>query len=292
MGVYQRLFTWAVIEDELRLRWAANPASFKAHEKSVIKEWRPSRRSFEFEKSTLWRFRDRGDWCVHSSEYRGNWSPRLVRNLILKFSRRGETVLDPFVGGGTTAIECYLEGRNFVGVDVNTWGVRMTRQKISHMKRVSRQNKEYDLPDVKILIRRGDSRDLSFLSNESIHLICAHPPYGDSLSYTRSAKGDLSLIHDIDEFREAMREIAAECSRVLKRSRTCAVLIGDIRKDGKLITLERKVSDEFTKVGFELRERIIKEQFKDKSTAFYLNMPKRGLHWIAHEYLLIFKKAA
>lgn len=43
---------------------------------------------------TVWSFPDRGDWATHVGNYRGNWSPHIPRNLILRYTQPGELVLD------------------------------------------------------------------------------------------------------------------------------------------------------------------------------------------------------
>lgn len=64
--------------------------------------------NFEQECSTVWSFARRGKWATHNSKYRGNWAPEVVRNLILRYSKEKYCLLDPMIGGGTTAIECKL----------------------------------------------------------------------------------------------------------------------------------------------------------------------------------------
>lgn len=45
--------------------------------------------------------------------------PQLPRSILAKFARRGDTVLDPFCGSGTTLVEARLGGIHSVGVDIN-----------------------------------------------------------------------------------------------------------------------------------------------------------------------------
>ena len=71
------------------------------------------------ESNTIWSFPDRGNWATHDGNYRGNWSPYIVRNLLLRYSFYEDLVLDQFVGGGTTLVEAKLLNRNAIGVDVN-----------------------------------------------------------------------------------------------------------------------------------------------------------------------------
>jgi hypothetical protein len=50
-------------------------------------------KDFKEERTTVWSFKQRGDWATHSGEYRGNWSPYIPRNVILKYSKaRGVSV--------------------------------------------------------------------------------------------------------------------------------------------------------------------------------------------------------
>ena len=78
--------------------------------------WQPP--DFQLEASSLWSFPDRGSWATHDGGYRGNWSPDIPRNVMLRYTRPGDLVLDPFVGGGTTAIEAKLVGRDCVALDI------------------------------------------------------------------------------------------------------------------------------------------------------------------------------
>ncbi|MBW9222639.1 hypothetical protein KKP97_06290 [Methanothermococcus sp. SCGC AD-155-C09] len=57
------------------------------------------------ERTTVWSFSDRGNWATHKGNYRGNWSPYIPRNLILKYTQKGDWVLDQMMGSGTTLVE-------------------------------------------------------------------------------------------------------------------------------------------------------------------------------------------
>ena len=80
---------------------------------------------FELETNTVWAFPNRGKWATHDAKYRGNWSPYIPRNVIVRYSAQGDLVLDQFVGGGTTAVEAKLTGRNFIGIDINPLAVEL-----------------------------------------------------------------------------------------------------------------------------------------------------------------------
>jgi len=71
-------------------------------------------KDFSLESNTVWSFKSRGNWATHNGNYRGNWSPYIPRNIILRYSQENDLVLDYFCGSGTTAVECKLLNRNFI----------------------------------------------------------------------------------------------------------------------------------------------------------------------------------
>jgi hypothetical protein len=66
---------------------------------------------FELECTTVWAFPRRGNWATHTSDWRGNWSPEVARNLILRYSKEKDHLLDCMIGGGTSAIEAKILNR-------------------------------------------------------------------------------------------------------------------------------------------------------------------------------------
>lgn len=84
--------------------------------KNRIIKWQPE--DFELEMTTHWSFPQRGDWATHDAKWRGNWSPYIPRNIILRYSQKGDLVLDQFAGGGTTLVEAKLLNRDIIGIDI------------------------------------------------------------------------------------------------------------------------------------------------------------------------------
>ena len=234
---------------------------------------------FELETNTVWSFPNRGKWATHDAKYRGNFSPYVAKNIILRYSQEGDTVLDQFVGGGTTLIECKLNNRNGIGIDINPEAVKLTREKL-----------KFDSPyDVKMSVRKGNSCKLK-LDDESVDLICTHPPYSNIISYSDGIVGDLSQLKYKD-FLLAMEKVAEECYRVLKKDKYCAIVMGDTRKNGMVQPLGFEVMQRFVNVGFKQKEIIIKEQHNCKATGFWkTNSMKYNFLLLAHEYIFIFKK--
>ncbi|MBM3701026.1 MAG: hypothetical protein FJW68_08980 [Actinobacteria bacterium] len=239
-------------------------------------------KDFELEKSTVWSFKSRGSWATHNGNYRGNWSPYIPRNIILRYSNEGDVVLDYFCGAGTTAIECKLLNRNFKGFDINSHAIELTKRNLEF-------GYDASLFNPCITADVGDARYLNIESG-SIDLICAHPPYSNIISYTADNPDDLSGL-DINSFLEEMNKVAIESFRVLKEGKHCVILIGDMRKNKNVVPLGFWVAEKFTSNGFEIEEIIIKRQHNCKTTGFwYKNSIKYNFLLLAHEYLLVFKK--
>ena len=114
----------------------------------------------------------------------------------------------------------------------------------------------------------GDARNLSSLPDNSMDLICAHPPYANIIHYTDSKEGDLSFC-DIGEFLDEMAKVAKESLRVLKPGRQCAILIGDMRRKKHVIPLGFRLINIYLDAGFKLRELVIKRQHNCKTTGFW-----------------------
>ena len=85
---------------------------------------------FNLEETTICSFPDRGKWATHSGKYRGNWSPYVPRNLILRYSKENDWILDQFLGSGTTLIEAKLLRRNAIGVDVNPESIKLSNSNL------------------------------------------------------------------------------------------------------------------------------------------------------------------
>ncbi len=243
-----------------------------------ITKWEPD--NFELEANTVWSFPIRGKWATHDAKWRGNWSPYIPRNIILRYSKECDYILDQFAGGGTTLVEAKLLNRNIIGVDVNPVALERCKEKT---------NFERDNCG-SVQIKLGDARYLDMLVDESIDLICTHPPYANIIQYSEDIENDLSHLK-ISDFLEEMKKVAAESYRVLKKGKFCAILMGDTRQKGCMIPMSFEVMKIFQNAGFKLKELIIKEQHNCKATGFWkTNSIKYNFLLIAHEYLFIFYK--
>src|SRR5438128_18529 len=183
-------------------------------------------RDYVPEATTVWSFPDRGDWATHAGNYRGNWSPYIPRNLLLRYTKPREVVLDQMVGSGTTAVECKLLGRNSIGVDINHDALMVAWDRLNFTHRPL----DPDYHEGKVRLFLGDARSLDQIDSDSVDLIATHPPYAGIIRYTAArVSGDLSALK-MRGYLEARKQVAMESYRVLKPGKHCAILIGDTRQ--------------------------------------------------------------
>jgi len=237
---------------------------------------------WEAEYTTVWSFPERGAWAMHNAKYRGNFAPQIARNIIEMYSSMGDSILDPMVGAGTTLIETKLLARNAVGLDINPEAVELAKAALRFKHHPASEQQ----------VKVGDARDLSFLEAGSFDLVLTHPPYMNIIRYSDGKiPKDLSNIGSLPQFCDEIERIAAELFRVLKPDRYCAILIGDTRKGRHFVPLAFRVMQRFLKVGFVLKEDIIKVQHHCKYTERWRPKALRdGFYLIMHEHLFVFRR--
>ncbi|MEO0080017.1 MAG: DNA methyltransferase [candidate division WOR-3 bacterium] len=250
-----------------------------------IRSWRPVDDALET--TTVWSFKQRGSWATHNGRYRGNWSPYIPRNIIRRYSRPGEVVLDYFCGAGTTAVEAKLLGRRCFASDINPNAIELARLNLDFTV-PPRETGGLEIFEPKLSVR--DALKLDSFAPQPVDLICTHPPYANIIRYTHSIPGDLSAL-GVEEFLAAMRRIAEMSLAVLKPGGKCAVLIGDTRSRGYVVPLGFRLIRVFLEAGFRLKELVIKRQHNCKGSGFWATSSvQHNFLLLAHEYLPIFER--
>lgn len=263
-------------------------------ENKTIKPWKNYKLSsnvslgpsqFNLQKTTIWSFPKRGSWASHTPQYRGNWPPEVVRNILLRYSKTGDLILDPMVGGGTTPVECLLLGRNSISVDINRNALAITQDRLDLPTSIM----EY-IPKTTHRTFLGDTRKLDLIQDNSIDLITAHPPYINIIKYTNGILGDLSEINNYNTFFTEFRKAISEYYRVLKPNSYCAVLMGDTHNKKHYVPATFRMMFDFLREGFVLKEDIIKKEWNCESDHYSNKYSNLDFLLTAHEHLFIFRK--
>lgn len=240
---------------------------------------------------SLWILDKRDTSGVHKADYWGNFIPQIPNQFLRRFTKKGDWVLDPFIGSGTTLIECKRLGRNGLGVDLNKKVVKATKERLA---------KEKNIFEVQSEVVRGDSGTISLqaimnkLKVNSFQFLIMHPPYWDIIKFSNS-KADLSSANSTKEFLSMFRKVVENTYPHLDKKRYCAVVIGDKYSSGEWIPLGYYVMQEMIDKGFKLKSTIIKNF--DQTTAkrnqkelWRYRALAGGFYIFKHEYIFLFQK--
>jgi len=220
----------------------------------------------------------------------------LCKRLIEIFTKKGDTVLDPFVGSGTTMVAARDLERHGIGFDVNPKFIEIAKKRVSQQKIIP-----LEIDDVRLYCE--DARNiLNFVKPNSVDLIITSPPYWDVLWQKRTADGrdsrpysslenDIGNISDFDEFMNVLTEIFEKCYSVLKEGKNIVVIVKDIRKGSIFIPYHIKVIDIMEKIGFKLDDIIIWDRRQAYNNLVALGYPYVFVVNTVHEYILLFEKS-
>ena len=240
---------------------------------------------------SLWVLGKRDTSGAHNGGYWGNFVPQIPNQLLRRFTKKGEWVLDAFLGSGTTLIESKRLGRNGVGVELQR------KVAISAAKAIDQESNLYSTRTDIII---GDSSSLDFRSElhkrkiKSVQFLIMHPPYWDIVKFSKD-KRDLSNAKSIDEFLSLFGNIIDATYAVLDKGRYFAVVIGDKYSGGTWIPLGFYTMQEVLKRGYSLKSIIIKnfDETKGKRSQKELWRYRAllgGFYIFKHEYIFLFKK--
>ncbi len=214
----------------------------------------------------------------------------LVERLLLTFSRERDTIIDPFMGSGSTLVASAKNNRISVGLEISQDYIRMAEKRLSRFR------------DPSFRIINEDARNvLHHLEPESINLCITSPPYWNVLTEKRSAdkkdirnygeqEQDLGTIENYPKYLEDLAVIFSRVKTILKPGSYCIVVVMDIRKRSVFYPLHMDLSRRMEELGFQLDDIIIWDRKKE-----YNNLRPLGFPYVfrinkVHEYILIFKK--
>lgn len=219
---------------------------------------------------------------------------KLAARVIETFCKPTMTsVIDPFIGSGSTLVACQHLGKQGTGIDISREYLNLAERRLSEIAKPKKHKHR--------LIHDSSESALTKLSSSSFDMCFTSPPYWDILSQRRTADGkgikdyarkneNLSNIDDYDVYLLKMQSIFKEVHRVLRPGSYCVVNVMDIRKKSTFYPLHQDLSDALVEIGFNLDDIIIWDRRKDYNFLRPLGYPYVFRVNKVHEFLLIFQK--
>lgn len=240
---------------------------------------------------SLWIIEKRDKSGVHKADYWGNFIPQIPNQLMRRYTKKGDWILDPFAGSGTTLIECKRLGRNGIGIELIPIVAKRAKENLSDEKNPF---------EIKTTLKTGDSTSIDFKTQlekekiKSFQFFLFHPPYWDIIKFSKR-KNDLSNAKSINDFIKMFGGVADRTYPLLDKGRYCAVVIGDKYSSGEWIPLGFYVMQEMIKIGYKLKSTIVKNfdttkgKMSQKELWRYRALAG-GFYIFKHEYIFLFQK--
>lgn len=229
------------------------------------------------------------DISPNTQDHPATFSPTMIEEFIKFFTKKGENVLDPFCGIGSTMVACKRTGRIGYGIELNKKYYNLS------LKRT---------PGFKKNIFNANAADIKKLKLPRMAFSISSPPYWDMLNrstkdfkkdrtkdgfdvnYSEN-KEDLGNIDNYDLFLEKLANIYFDIFDLLKDGGYLVVIVKNLKKEGKIYPLAwdlaRLLSQKYT-----LKDE--KLWIQDKVGLAPYGYPSAWASNILHHYCLIFQK--
>lgn len=252
----------------------------------------------------VWEFsyeaRDVRDKQVHPATF----PISLAKRVISLFTHRGELVLDPFVGSGTTLVAAQDTDRNACGFDLQKKYIELCG------KRLRRSGLFANSAQLAVC---DDARNVSaYFEPGQVSLVFTSPPYANLLNRPRKNKSrrkrnneqlgrveqysqdprDLGTM-PLDEYTNAMGEIFESILPLLRLRGHCVVNVPDMWWGNRRVTIHVALISELRKRGYELRNIIIWDRTNIVNRVGIFGWPSNYITMgVTFEYLLDFWRPA
>lgn len=239
---------------------------------------------------SLWIIPKRDNSGAHNANYHGNFVPQIVRQLLTRYTQKGDFILDPFSGSGTSLIEAQRMERNSIGIELQNSVASEAIQ------RIHSEQREGIIADTFV----DDSRTFDVnriranYNIDNIQFIIYHPPYWNIIQFSDDA-ADLSNSPTLECFLENFRQVVNNTVSILENKRYCALVMGDKYANGQIIPLGFYCMQAMQCEGLILKAIIVKnfDDTKGKANQKALwrqRALQNGLYIFKHEYIFVFRK--
>jgi len=248
---------------------------------------------------SLWIIGERDKSGSHKGDYHGNFIPQIPNQLMRRFTKKGDVVLDTFLGSGTTLIECKRLGRNGVGIELLPKIAELAKQRISQETLFDSKDKLFSTilvaDSTKEATRKKVEEVLKNHGKQNIQFIIMHPPYHDIIKFS-DRPDDLSNAKSVQEFLKLFGDVVSNFLDLLEKEHYLAVVSGDKYTNYEWVPLGFMTMQEaLNRNGLILKSILVKNMVNNRAKRNQEHLWRyRALVWgfyiFRHEYILLFQK--
>jgi len=254
-------------------------------------------------------------WFIHSPPPRANdkikhpasFPESLIKEFIEFFTKKGDWVLDPFLGSGSTSIACYETGRNSIGIEISEYWASIAKKRLKNVTDQFKMDKYFGVDETKHFIIVGDSRSIDKIWEENrfpkVKYVITSPPYWNQLKRNymrqkqRADRGlptvysenphDLGNIDDYCEFLLEQKLIFDKIYNVVEDGGYLTIITNNIYADGRIYPL---AFDTVLTLSDKWVPKDEKLWLQDDKALLPLGIYSNYVGNRHHQYCLIFKK--
>jgi len=258
-------------------------------------------------------------WFVHRPEPRGDRKIRhpasfpesLVKDFVSFFTRKGELVVDPFVGTGSTLLAALETGRSGIGFEIVEKYAEISRERVKDAlarNGALEEAKKSGSSWAKIV--KADSAKLSKVWRENgfppADYCITSPPYWNQLKRShmrqkgRAEKGldtaysddpdEIGNIDDYHDFLRALKRTFDEVYKVLRPKGYLTIITNNVFSDGRMYPLAFDTVSTLSREPFAWTPKDEKVWCQDDKTLLPLGVFNAWVGNRHHQYCLIFRK--
>jgi len=247
-------------------------------------------------------------WFIHNPPPRkkgvlrhpAKFPETMAQEFIEFFTKKGETVLDPMAGTGSTLVAALRSGRNSFGIELNPKYADIARQVVNE----ERELLGASIENLKSELITGDALLASTYPIPVVDYVLTSPPYWDML-HAKGAEtqkkrrtdseldvfysddpNDVGNLHDYEEFLSKLVAIYAGLKPLLREKAYLTIIVKNVKKGGKIYPLAWDLGRELGKT-YTLKDEKLWLQDNQRLAPYGL-----GSAWVSntfHHYCLQFR---
>lgn len=221
---------------------------------------------------------------------------KLCERLIEIYTHKGDIVLDPFMGSGSTLLAAASLGRKGIGIDVNEEFVSLAKNRLNLLETIEDNLKPEIYCDTAENL-------LKYVGESTVDLVLTSPPYWNIHRRKRTAdykeprpyselERDFGNIEKYEDFMNALKDVFSKVKIVLKPKGHCIIIVMDIRVGSQFIPFHMDIARMMMELGYKFEDIIIWNRAAEYNNLRPLGYPYQFIVNKVHEYIMIFRKVS